>query len=1613
MSMPRFSLQFPLKQTVLCCLLAVAAMERAAAQAAPGALPTGGNVTAGQAAISQNAAAMQVRQSSQQAIVDWQSYNIGRDASVQYIQPNAGASTLNRVLNGSSEIAGRLSGNGRVFLLNANGVTFTPTARVDVGSLGVAAGSASNESWLAGAAEVRNSGSVVNQGEIRAADGGSVALTGLAVRNSGSISAPRGAIALAAGDAVRLNITSDGLIQAQVTGAAAQALVDNSGLLDSERGRIALAASTAAGTAGGLVANTGIIRASGVVHNGGTVSLTGGEVQAGGSIAAASAQGDGGKVDVFGDLQHGSVRFTGSIDASAGGAGKGGAVETSAASVKVGDGARVSTLSAGGKTGSWLIDPQDFTIGTAAGDDISGATVSANLATTSLDIQSASGSRTGTGTIYINNPVSWSANNTLGLLAEGGIVFGAGGQNGLTASGNTAGLVMRYATDYVLNGNKITLSGTTPSVTINDVSYVVMNANSTAALNTMLRTQPNRSFALTGDIDASATALLDGGQGWLPVGDAANPFSGLMAGFGHTIDKLNINRPASSDMGLFGVLSGQVRDLALTGATINGLSNVGGIAGTLSGSLNGVSVAGTVRGTSNVGGLAGSAGSSAQIRDSHVLANVAGNNVTAATRYTVNALAGSLQGSAVNSYYDVDTVQVNGAARLGTGGLYRAQFQDWLTHGKTLSIANYAASLPFDTVLGAYLISDVQGMRDLLGFAQQSSLKFRLAASLDLSASPGLYLPVFSAQLDGAGRSIRGLNVDASGAGGLVGVNSGTLTGLSIENATIAGSANAGGLAGVNSGTISNSQVSSSTVGGGSNANGGVAGLNTGTVRDSASSASVSAPSAAGAGGVAGGLVGINSGQVINSYATGSVQGGASAGGLIGSGAASGVTSSYWDTQKSGQAASAGGGTGKTSAELAQQATYTGWDFTSVWRTSSAGPVLRVISPQAIVLTIAANSLTRVYGSRVTQLELSVTPTGLADGDSLASLGGTLSYSGTWQTGANVGVYSVIPGGLVSSKYDIVFVNGTLTVTKADLTLAAVNLSKVYGAADPTLRFTANGLKYNDTVAVVSGATLSAPTGAAAVAGSHAIGINITNAVADNYTIRSATGGTLTVSKANLVLNANNASNVYGVNPSLTFGATGLLYSDTAAVVSGVNFATTTGAAAKVGTYPISISGGAAANYNITGYGAPATLTVGKATLTVRADDKFKLLADPDPTLTYSVQGLAYNDTRDLVTGVSLSTPAGAGAAVGSYVITAAGGAAGDNYIVRTANGALVVSAPPPPPPIPTEPPVSTRALETVTVVTPPAPLQAEPEKPAAIAGGTVSAQRKELFAPANQLISSNPNIARLPDCGANNEGECVAQPRVPVQARIDTDGQAAPAAQIRRKLALVIGNQQYGSPLTSLEGAGQDAEAIGDVLKKQGYEVASLSNATRADMVNAMNKLIKDAEGADSVMVFYAGHGHIHPGSSVGYWIPADGRIDNPRGWLSNIDIARFLANIPARQVLLVSDSCFSGALTRETGAAAAGSTLSRNAILNRRSVVAMTSGGEEVVADSAFEGHSPFTYYLLAELDKNTEQPAKTVLERVREQVRKSAEQSPAYGAIVSSGHVSGGEYLLNPAK
>ncbi|HEX2544843.1 MAG TPA: filamentous hemagglutinin N-terminal domain-containing protein, partial [Ramlibacter sp.] len=384
------------------------------------AAPTGGVVAAGSASIAATGAQTTITQGSASAVINWQGFSVGAGEAVRFVQPGSSSVTLNRVLGGdASAIHGRLSANGKVFLVNPAGVLFGPGASVNVGGLVASTLNISDADFMAGRHSFSGGSraAVINQGSITAADGGYVALLGAHVANEGSISARLGSVALAAGEAIRLDVLGDNLLHVTVERAAVDALARNGGVIQADGGQVLLTTQAAGSLLSGAVNNTGVIQAQTLDVRSGTIRLMGG-------------------------MAAGTVDVAGTLDASAPNGGQGGFIETSAARVRVHDGAKVTTAAALGKTGEWLIDPEDFTIGSAAGDNISGPTLSALLVTNSVIITTAAGPNdttagappvtrlnsgpVGNGDIFVNEAVSWTAapsTTTLTLNASRDVVI--------------------------------------------------------------------------------------------------------------------------------------------------------------------------------------------------------------------------------------------------------------------------------------------------------------------------------------------------------------------------------------------------------------------------------------------------------------------------------------------------------------------------------------------------------------------------------------------------------------------------------------------------------------------------------------------------------------------------------------------------------------------------------------------------------------------------------------------------------------------------------------------------------------------------------------------------------------------------------------------------------------------------------------------------------------------------------------------------------------------------------------------------------------------------------------------------------------------------------------
>ncbi|OYZ26749.1 MAG: hypothetical protein B7X82_13955 [Hydrogenophilales bacterium 17-64-65] len=363
--------------------------------------PVGGVVVNGGATIQNSAGNTTINQSTQNAVINWQSFDIEAGQVVQFVQPNTSSVTLNRVVGGDpSSILGTLSANGKVFLINPNGILFAKGASVNVGGLVASTLNITDSDFMAGNYRFsgNGSGTVKNEGSI-SANGGYVAMLGANVSNQGVIAANLGTVVLAAGEAITLDVAGDGLLNVTVNKGAVDALIENGGLIRADGGKVLLTASVAGDLLKTVVNNTGVIEAQTLGNRSGTIML-------------------------LADMQSGTVNVGGKLDASAPNGGDGGFVETSAAHVKVLSGARVTTLASAGTTGTWLIDPQDYVIGSGTGDNITGADLSANLGLGNVNIVTDLPG-TDMGDITVNESVAWTAATTLTLNAMNDININA------------------------------------------------------------------------------------------------------------------------------------------------------------------------------------------------------------------------------------------------------------------------------------------------------------------------------------------------------------------------------------------------------------------------------------------------------------------------------------------------------------------------------------------------------------------------------------------------------------------------------------------------------------------------------------------------------------------------------------------------------------------------------------------------------------------------------------------------------------------------------------------------------------------------------------------------------------------------------------------------------------------------------------------------------------------------------------------------------------------------------------------------------------------------------------------------------------------------------------
>jgi hypothetical protein len=235
----------------------------------------------------------------------------------------------------------------------------------------------------------------------------------------------------------------------------------------------------------------------------------------------------------------------------------------------------------------------------------------------------------------------------------------------------------------------------------------------------------------------------------------------------------------------------------------------------------------------------------------------------------------------------------------------------------------------------------------------------------------------------------------------------------------------------------------------------------------------------------------------------------------------------------------------------------------------------------------------------------------------------------------------------------------------------------------------------------------------------------------------------------------------------------------------------------------------------------------------------------------------------------------------------------------------------------------------------------------------------------------------------------------------------------------LTVGIDKYLS-WPKLKTAEHDAKSMKDILIKKYYldpsRVVELYNdqATRRNILKAFRSLADTVKPDDSVIVFYAGHGHIDRITKEGSWIPVESRIDEPTAWISNHEIKNYLNidAIKAKHVLLISDSCFSGDFFRGSRSALPEMTDARiKEAYTRSSRQAITSGGLEPVSDAGFGGNSVFSYFLVKALKTNTKPfllPSE-LFNEIRSGVGKNADQLPQFGDLYGVGGQDGGALIF----
>ena len=232
---------------------------------------------------------------------------------------------------------------------------------------------------------------------------------------------------------------------------------------------------------------------------------------------------------------------------------------------------------------------------------------------------------------------------------------------------------------------------------------------------------------------------------------------------------------------------------------------------------------------------------------------------------------------------------------------------------------------------------------------------------------------------------------------------------------------------------------------------------------------------------------------------------------------------------------------------------------------------------------------------------------------------------------------------------------------------------------------------------------------------------------------------------------------------------------------------------------------------------------------------------------------------------------------------------------------------------------------------------------------------------------------------------------------------------------ALLIGNNNY-KYLRRLSTARKDAEQIGTILKRRyGFDTKLLLDATRNDIVRALNRFRRKLRQEDSFLIYYAGHGEFDKVTNKAYWLPVDARSDEDTHWIIVDTVTSNIKRIQSKHILIIADSCYSGTFTRRAVTELVSDQQRKNYLNKMKAKPSRTllaSGGNEPVSDIGGQGHSVFAKALLHGLAggiAHKEFSAEELYyQYIKEMVAGSSEQTPEYNIIRNSGH-EGGDFVF----